>query len=92
MHHDVEHNITDNFFSIRNDRPKVMTVSKCPQQNNNSDCGIYLLLLANYLVCNLSSEADWLEDLRDVDVFVNPHTADLLRETKYKELTSMMNK
>jgi Ulp1 family protease len=92
MHHDVEHNITDNFFSIRNDRPKVMTVAKCPQQNNSSDCGIYLLLLANYLVCNLSSEADWLEDLRDIDVVVNPQTADLLRETKYKELTSMMNK
>jgi Ulp1 family protease len=92
MYYDVELNMTDNFFSIRNDRPKIMAVAKCPQQNNSSDCGVYLLLLANYLVCNISSEADWLEDLIDIDVVVNPHTADLFRETKYEELSCMMNK
>lgn len=77
---------------IRDDRPQIMTATKCPQQANNSDCGVYLLLLANYLVRNLSSETDWLEDLPDINVFVNPLSADLFRANKYTELSTMTEK
>ena len=80
----------------RTDVPKIVTVKDCPQQNNAYDCGVYVILLAEYLVNQLtvhssitetSTEDGFLTIFGDVKNSVNESTANSFRRLIFDEIS-----
>ena len=83
----------------RTDRPEIKFITECPQQNNSYDCGIYLLLFANFLAVNLLTKAAmregfddtaWNDIIARLDVSVTEEHATSFRKRIYTEITSSM--
>ena len=81
----------------RIDRPKIKSFADCPQQNNSYDCGIYLLLFANFLAVNLpindatgegSDGCAWDDIISRMNVFITEEQATSFREMMYTEILS----
>ena len=81
----------------RIDRPKVKSFADCPQQNNSYDCGIYLLLFANFLAVNLPINdaigesiegCAWDDIISRMNVSITEEQATSLREMIYTEIIS----
>ena len=76
-----------------------MLVTDCPQQNNSFDCGIYLLLFANFLAVNPPvkdataegfNDIAWDEVITRLNVSISEEEATLFRERMYREIASSM--
>lgn len=83
----------------RTDRPEIKFITECPQQNNSYDCGIYLLLFANFLAVTLLTkdamtegfdDTAWNDIIARLDVSVTEEHATSFRKRVYMEITSSM--
>lgn len=81
----------------RIDRPKIKSFADCPQQNNSFDCGIYLLLFANFLAVNLPindaigvsfDDCAWDDIISRMNVSITEEQATSFREIMYTEILS----
>ena len=82
----------------RTDVPKIVTVKDCPQQNNAYDCGVYVILLAEYLVNQLvvhssitetSTEDVFSMIFGDVKNSVDESTANSFRRVIFEEISGL---
>ena len=76
--------------------PNVVTVKDCPQQNNAYDCGVYVILLTEYLVNQLVAQPSTTENptedgfsmiFGDVKNSVDESTANSFRRLIFDEIS-----
>ena len=83
------------YITCRKDYPHIVQVADCPQQSNGYDCGVYVLLNAEYLAHQLTLQTsiekqvnpdDLLKNFNDTSFSITALVADSFRLKIYSEI------